>query len=54
MIYLRVHFLFNSAKRKFNWNDIPNPLLGLAGLFRRDLYEDAYAMNQREENEEGG
>ena len=56
MIYWRVNFLINSAKRKFNWNDIPkygSGLGGLGGLFGRDLDDDAYAMNQREELEEG-
>ena len=54
MIYWRLCFLFNSAKRKFKWGNIGK--IGsklVSGLFGRDLDDDAYAIYQGEENEEG-
>ena len=57
MIYLRVHFLFNSAKRKFKWSKIGkigSKLMGMFGGGGDDDDNSAYPMYKREENEEGG
>ena len=56
MIYLRVHFLFNSAKRKFKWSKIGkigSKLMGMFGGGGDDDDNGAYPMYKREENEEG-